>query len=168
MTDRLRSGHLDLALAYSGQIDEEPDLRHIPWFTDEYRLAVPADSQFVHRPPVRLADLNQEDFVLFSREQSPRMHDMLIAHFYARGFTPRIVQEGTSHYTVMALVAAGLGCSVIPLSAATRLPAGVRLIEVADMALQTPIHAIWRAQSESPLLRRFVELLTTTHLTDIQ
>lgn len=167
VADRLRSGHLDLALAYSAQVDDEPDLRHIPWLNDEYRLAVPADSPFFHQPPARLADLNGEDFILFSREQSPRMHDMIMAHFHARGFTPRIVQEGTSHYTVMALVAAGLGCSVMPLSAISRIPKDVRLVAVPDMALYTPIHAIWRAGSESPLLTRFVELLTSAPMPDL-
>ncbi len=161
ITERLRSGHIDLALAYSGQIDEGSELRHVPWFTDEYRLAVPADSRFCTNPPSRLAELDGEDFILFGREQSPRMHDMIMAHFHDRGFTPRIVQVGTSHYTVMALVAAGLGCSVMPLSAASRVPRGVRLVAVPDMALYTPIHAIWRVDSETPLLKRFVDLLTS-------
>ena len=162
ITERLRAGHLDLAVAYSGQIDDESELRHVPWFTDEYRLAVPADSRFCRCPPSRLAELDGEDFILFGREQSPRMHDMIMAHFHDRGFTPHIVQVGTSHYTVMALVAAGLGCSVMPQSAASRVPKGVRLVTVPDMALHTPIHAIWRADSETPLLKRFVELLTST------
>lgn len=160
ITDRLRSGQLDLVLAYGGQIDDgDTQLRHQPWFTDEYRLAVAVDSPLARRPPARLADLDGEDFVLFRRDQSPRMHDMIMGHFHERGFTPRIVQEGTSHYTVLALVAAGLGCSVIPVGAASRMPDGVCLIEVADMALHTPIHAVWRAESETPLLRRFVALL---------
>ncbi|MFT4194298.1 LysR family transcriptional regulator [Ottowia sp.] len=160
ITDRLRSGHLDLALAYSGQIDEDdPDLRHRPWFTDEYQLAVAVDSPLARQPPACLAELNGEDFILFRRDQSPRMHDMIMGHFHERGFTPRIVQEGTSHHTVLALVAAGLGCSVMPISAKARMPRGVRLMEVADMALRTPIHAVWSAASETPLLRRFMALL---------
>jgi DNA-binding transcriptional LysR family regulator len=161
IADRVRSGHLDLALAYSGQIDEgDAELRHCPWFTDEYRLVVPVGSRLGSTPPASLAELNDEDFILFRRDQSPRMHDMIMTHFHQRGFSPRIVQEGTTHYTVLALVAAGLGCSVMPLSAASRLPEGVRLVTVPDMALLTPIHAVWRAAAETPLLRRFVDLLT--------
>ncbi len=161
VADRVRSGHLDFALAYSGQLDgADTELRHRPWLVDEYRLVVPADSHLARQPPRRLADLNQEDFILFRRDQSPRMHDMIMTHFHQRGFSPRLVQEGTTHYTVLALVAAGLGCSVMPVSAAPRMPEGVRMVPVPDMAIHTPIYAIWRAQAETPLLRRFVDLLT--------
>ena len=161
MAERLRSGQLDLAVVYGGQVEPHAGelVRH-PWFVDEYRLVVPAGSPLLEHPPRCLAELGDEDFVLFRRDQSPRMHDMIMHHFHQRGLSPRIVQEGTSHYTVLGLVAAGLGCSVMPVSAQSRMPEGVRLLDVPDLALHTPIHAVWREGAETPLLRRFVHLLT--------
>jgi len=159
IAERVRDGHLDLALAYRNQADDDSSLHSRPWLVDEYRLVVHRDSALARRPPRRLADLNGEDFILFRRDQSPRMHDTIIHHFHQRGFSPHIVQEGTTHYTVLALVAAGLGCSVMPVSAAARMPAGVKMLPVPDMQLLTPIHAVWHRDNFTPVVQRFVDLL---------
>lgn len=159
IADRVRDGHLDLALAYRDPTDHDPTLLSRPWLVDEYRLVLHQNSALAKRPPRRLADLNGEDFILFRRDQSPRMHDTIIHHFHQRGFSPHIVQEGTTHYTVLALVAAGLGCSVMPVSAAARMPAGVKMLPVPDMALHTPIHAVWHRDKHTPVVQRFVDVL---------
>lgn len=159
VVQRLRDGHLDMAVAYPGPATLPAPLDSRRWMTDEYRLAVSAGSPLARRPPRRLRDLAEEDFVLFRRDQSPPMYDLILHHFHQRGFSPRIVQEGTSHTTVLALVAAGLGCSVIPQSAQSRIPAGVRLVEVGDMDLRTPIHLIWRTDRPSELIDRFARRL---------
>lgn len=159
VTQRVLDGQLDLALAYTGRLAEDGPLATAHWMEDSYLLALHEDSALARRPPRQLADLNDEDFILFRRDQSPRLHDLMIHHFYQHGFSPRIVQEGTTHYTVLGLVAAGLGCSVIPASAERRLPPGVKLIAVSDLDIRMPISLVWRADNPSPLIPRFVELL---------
>jgi DNA-binding transcriptional LysR family regulator len=159
VSDRVLDGHLDVALAYTGLLEAGGPLQSAPWMIDEYRLAVPIDSPYARRPPRRLADLNGEDFVLFRRDQSPRLHDLLIHHFHQRGFSPHIVQEGTTHYTVLALVAAGLGCSVMPSSAEPRVPPGVKLVRVPDMRLFIPVDLVWRKDHHTPAVQRLVDLL---------
>lgn len=159
ITQRLLDGHLDLAVAYPGTSGPAQPLASRIWLTDEYRLAVNRRSPLATRPPARLRDLAGEDFVLFRRDQSPPMYDLILHHFHERGFSPRIVQEGTSHTTVLALVAAGLGCSVIPQSAASRIPPDVCLVPVGDLALHTPIHLIWRRDHADELIARFGDLL---------
>jgi DNA-binding transcriptional LysR family regulator len=159
ITQRVIDGHLDLALAFVGPLADDSPLATLPWMEDRYLLAVHEDSALARHPPGCLADLNKEDFILFRRDQSPRLHDLMIHHFFQRGFSPRIVQEGTSHFTVLGLVAAGLGCSVIPASAQRRLPPGVMLLEVPDLELNMPIHLVWRKEDHSPVIQRFAELL---------
>lgn len=159
IAERVREGQLDLALAYRHPDDEEGTLQSRLWLMDDYRLVVHQDAPLARRPPRRLADLNGEDFILFRRDRSPRMYDTIIHNFHQRGFSPRIVQEGTTHYTVLALVASRLGCSVMPVSAAGRLPAGVKMLPIPDMQLHTPIHAVWRRDNLTPVVQRFVELL---------
>lgn len=159
VTERVLDGHLDLALAYTGTLEADGPLQSLPWMVDEYRLAVHADSPLARRLPRRLAELEGEDFVLFRRDQSPRLHDLMIHHFHQRGFSPRIVQEGTTHYTVLGLVAAGLGCSIVPGSAEQRLPPGVKLLRVPDLALRIPVDLVWRRAHPTPAIQRFVALL---------
>lgn len=159
VTERLLDGHLDMALAYTGALDKDSRLQCVPWLADDYLLAVNEASSLAQRPPRRLAELNGEDFILFRRDQSPRLHDVMIHHFHQNGFSPRIVQEGTTHYTVLGLVAAGLGCSVMPASARQRLPPGVRLLRVPDLNLRLPIDLVWRKDRHTPVIQRFADLL---------
>ena len=159
VTRRVLEGHLDMALAYTGPLAGDSPLAVVPWMEDTYLLAVHEDSALARRPPLKLADLNEDDFILFRRDQSPRLHDLMIHHFHQRGFSLRIVQEGTTHCTVLGLVAAGLGCTVIPTSAERRLPPGVKLIPVSDLDIRMPINLVWRHDNPSPLIPRFVDLL---------
>jgi len=159
VTGRVLEGHLDLALATTGPLAADSPLDSALWFVDDYRLAVNESSALAKNPPRRLADLNGEDFVLFRRDQSPHLHDLMIHHFHQLGFSPHVVQEGTTHYTVLGLIAAGLGCSVLPASAGQRLPPGVRLVRVPDLNLHVPVSMVWRRDSQTPVIHRFVDLL---------
>lgn len=160
VTERVLGGQLDMGLAYIGAIESQSPLQHVPWMTDDYLLAVHETSPLARHPPSCLADLNAEDFIMFRRDQSPRLHDLMIHHFHQRNFSPRITQEGTTHYTVLGLVAAGLGCTIIPASVAEqRLPPGVCLLRVTDFDIRMPIHLVWRRDNHTPVIQRFADLL---------
>ena len=160
VTQRVLEGHLDLALAYAGELGRDNPLVSKHWMTDTYLLAVHESSALAKRPPKKLAELAKEDFIFFRRDQSPLLHDMMIHHFRERNFSPRITQEATSHNTALGLAAAGLGCTVIPRSIADqRLPQGVRLVAVPDLNVQMPVHLIWRRDHNTPVIQRFSDLL---------
>ena len=61
-----------------------------------------------------LSAVRHEPFVLISRQRSPTFHQHALNLCSKYGFRPRIVQEVPELTTVLALVKAGLGVSVIP------------------------------------------------------
>lgn len=61
-----------------------------------------------------LSAVRHEPFVLISRQRSPTFHQHALNLCSKYGFRPRIVQEVPEVTTVLALVKAGLGVSVIP------------------------------------------------------
>jgi DNA-binding transcriptional LysR family regulator len=157
---RVLEGHLDLALAFIGAPLEDSPLQARPWMTDTYLLAVHETSPMAKKPPKKLAQLLGEDFIFFRREPSPRLYDLMIHHFHERHFSPRITQEATSHNTALGMVAAGLGCTVIPRSVAQqRLPDGVCLIAIADLDVQMQVNLVWRRDHLTPVVERFADLL---------
>lgn len=164
VTQRVLEGHLDLALAYVGELSAENPLASRHWMTDTYLLAVHEASPMAKKPPKKLAELAKEDFIFFRRDQSPLLHDLMIHHFRERNFSPHITQEATSHNTALGLTAAGLGCTVIPRSVAEqRLPQGVCLVSVPDLNVRMPVHLIWRRDQDTPVIQRFADLLCASN-----
>lgn len=101
-----------------------------------------------------------EPFIIISRDRSASFYDHVLGVCAAAGFTPRIVQEASELYTVLSLVGAGLGISLVPRSAALmRLP-GVRFRELTLPEAAWNIGLAWhRDASPAPLVRRFVEMV---------
>ena len=65
------------------------------------------------------ASLEGEPFVLFSRRMGILAYDRTIRCCLDAGFQPRIVQEAPQFPTLIRLVAAGLGVSLVPACVAT-------------------------------------------------
>ncbi|MGV8488734.1 LysR substrate-binding domain-containing protein, partial [Pseudomonas aeruginosa] len=61
-----------------------------------------------------LAELRDEDFILFPRHVSPHYHDLIIARCVDAGFSPRIRHEARLWQTVAAMVGLGMGCALFP------------------------------------------------------
>jgi DNA-binding transcriptional LysR family regulator len=61
-----------------------------------------------------LSDLADEDFVFFPDAQGPVLHARVMAAFRQTGFLPRVTQEARQMHTILSLVAAGMGVSLVP------------------------------------------------------
>lgn len=70
--------------------------------------------------------------------------------------TPRTTTQDL--FTVLALVDAGLGAAVIPLSAAPLAPASVAIVPVTATAAQWTVGAIWRTDALAPAAAHLLTL----------
>jgi len=77
-------------------------------------------------------DLADEQFVLWPRDDSPEGYDHVIASCRAAGFTPRIAAETSEAQTVLALVAAGVGVSIVGSSLRETAGSGVAFVSLRD------------------------------------
>jgi DNA-binding transcriptional LysR family regulator len=66
------------------------------------------------KQPLDISEFASEDFVTVSRHIGCGVHDQTMALCAAAGFAPRVVQEGGELSTVLGLVAAGIGVSILP------------------------------------------------------
>ncbi|HTI70627.1 MAG TPA: LysR substrate-binding domain-containing protein [Candidatus Limnocylindria bacterium] len=125
-------------------------------FQEPYRLLCPRRSRLARHGPVRLAALAEEPFVLYQGH----VRDAALAACRAVGFEPRIACETRELTTVHALVAAGLGVSLLPQLATSRGTSGCAVISIESPVLHREIALISRAkQSPSPAAEGFELLL---------
>jgi DNA-binding transcriptional LysR family regulator len=75
------------------------------------------------------------------------------------GFRPRVVQEVVEITTVLALVHAGLGVSMIPESFPHNRFEGIRTHRITDRAAEWRVAAAWRKDDSNPLIPQFLRLL---------
>ncbi len=104
---------------------------------------------------IPLRRLATEPLVLFPRAQAPGFHDLLIGRLTATGEAPTVVQYAPEMLTIIGLVAAGIGVSLVPASVEHLALDGVTYRPLSG-APDTELVAVTRTQDESPLVRGFV------------
>ncbi|MCY3851246.1 MAG: LysR family transcriptional regulator [Acidimicrobiaceae bacterium] len=87
--------------------------------------AMPSSHRLAGESSIRLGDLREDEFVGFSREQSPTLHARLRVMLAPHGvdYSPAI--EATEYTTILGLVAAGEGVALVP--------AGVQSLRLPDL-----------------------------------
>jgi DNA-binding transcriptional LysR family regulator len=155
--EELRSGKLDAGFLLFRPRDDE-SLSGITLHREPLLLAVPCDSPLAKKPPRHLRELGGTEFIWFPRNASPGYHDQLIHCFRKGGFTPRVTQEGADNNALLCMVAAGLGCTILPAIASVNAPESVVFLELEDLDIQLPLELVWRSDNTSPALQRFVEV----------
>ncbi len=155
--DQLRAvsaGVIDVGLVRP-PIDDDGELRAQTVLRERTVAALPAGHALARLVRVPLARLAAEPLVLFPRDQAPGFHDLLIAALGSTGAGPRVVQYAPEMLTIIGLVAAGTGVSLVPASVSRLALDGVTYRPVSG-APRSELVAITRARDESALVRAFV------------
>jgi DNA-binding transcriptional LysR family regulator len=97
--------------------------------------------------------------IIFPRRIAPAFHDAILSCFHDAGLTPRIGQEAIQMQTIVSLVSAGMGIALVPQSVSNLKRPGVEYKPLANKTPSIETGFAWRRDSESPVLRAFLELL---------
>ena len=120
-------------------------------------VAMPDVHPLAQRSLVRLADLVGESLVLLTPAGSPGLRAALASSIAQLGGEERIIQEVAEMQTVIGLVAAGVGISLVPESVRALVRHGVTYRPLDDTAPVVRLAMAWRATDESPVLTAFLE-----------
>ncbi|MCO3732639.1 LysR family transcriptional regulator [Pseudomonas aeruginosa] len=107
-----------------------------------------------------IAALAEEPFVFFPRSYSTGLYDQVIALTRQAGFSPRIAQEASEAMTIIGLVSAGLGVSILPASFRRTRVDGVVYRTLSDPEATTAVWLVRRQNEGSPLALSFIDLVT--------
>lgn len=113
-TDRalraLANRELDLALVSLPITDGRVEVRSL--FREELLLALPRRHALARRRAIGTADLQPQNFIFMADTHC--LGEQALQFCYAQGFSPRISCRSAQIETVQALVAAGVGISMVP------------------------------------------------------
>jgi DNA-binding transcriptional LysR family regulator len=111
-TDALESHKLDLGLL-PGPVSE-PGLQSETFVSSLLVAALPSGHALAKHPSLRLEQLANEPFLLFPPSARSRFLEVILDACTDAGFVPRVVQEANHMHTLLALVHAGFGITLIP------------------------------------------------------
>ena len=122
-------------------------------------MAVLPRSRRIQSKSVRIADLANESFVLFHREGSPSLFDTITGMCQNAGFCPRVENQPNMMQTVLSLVEAEQGVSIVPACVRNLRSDGVRFYRLQPDGVRVELVAAWRKANPSIVLRSFLELI---------
>jgi DNA-binding transcriptional LysR family regulator len=109
---------------------------------------------------LHLSELAAEPFVFFPRTYGSGLYAQLMDLARQAGFTPLFTQEAGEVMTIIGLVAAGLGVTVLPASYRRMRIDGVVYRTLLDPDATSAVWLVQRKDQQSPMARAFVELVT--------
>jgi len=128
-------------------------LRHDPLV-----VVVPTTHRLARKELVSFADLNHEPFVMYSRDVGTGLHMQIQRLCRVAGFEPMVSQEAREASTIIGLVAAGCGVSILPESFQCIKMTGVCYRNISDEQATTALMLARRAGETSALVEAFFKL----------
>lgn len=123
---------------------------------------LPEHHPLARQERIAVSQLASEPFVLQSRQRGAGYYMQLMKLCLAAGFSPNVVQEVTEMHTIVSLVAAGIGVSLVPLSTRNIRSQGVVYRELEGTATLTEIAVAWRRDLQSTVAQNFLMVARET------
>jgi DNA-binding transcriptional LysR family regulator len=156
----LREGRLDAALSRPPLVE---DLATEVVLFEPVAAVLPDGHPLAARSALELADLAGEPWVLTPRESWPPWHRKYDDDFARAGFRPRVVERASTPQSLLALVAAGVGVTRLPLSSRTLRDSGVTFVPLSGDGAHVVL--VWRPDAPHhalPALRRILHEIART------
>lgn len=154
----LEEGRLDLAFLRSGghsfagvslyQIENE-----------RMKIVLPVKHPLAKKKKLPLAALVGESFVLIPREASPTLHDEIVTACRQAGFEPTLGQQAPQLSSVVSLVSAEFGVSIVPASVSQIQAEGVVYVDIGGMGVKTRLALASRASDASAKTANFLAVV---------
>jgi len=155
--DALRQDAIDLGFAHTPL--NLGEMRSALLLREPLVAVLPASHPRANASQIRLETLARDHFVMFPRHASPLLHDMVVATCYDAGFSPDIAHRGGHYFTLVSMVAKGLGVALVPRWMRNLPISGASFVPIHGAKPVVRVSVIWNQHNPSPLLPKVLALL---------
>ncbi len=152
----LRDGRIQIGFVRT--LVHDDTLQTETLFKEPLLVALPEKHLLPGQSKVPVEALAHEHFILAPRHLGTGLYDQIISLCKQAGFSPNVTQEAIQMQTILGLVAAGLGVSLIPASARHLRERGVVYRELQISTVQVEMALAWRKEDISPALQAFISV----------
>lgn len=151
----LRDGEIDLGVISS---PAPVGISTLMVRNESLMLALPSDHPLAGREQVGIGELRDQRFIAYPASHGSRVRDAMLSMCTAAGFVPHIAQEAPDPYSLLMLVGAQVGVSIVVSSSTHIQVDGVAYRPLVESDIVLPIALAWRDSNPSLALRTVVGL----------
>ena len=118
-------------------------------------VALPAGHALCRFDRLELAQLNEQAFIMHSPTHGKYFHDRIVSMLVADEVKPHFTQYIDQTPTILSLVRAGLGVSILPASSQRFHYDNVEFREIAGNTVQAEMSMAWRSDQDNPAVTAF-------------
>lgn len=138
---------IDLGFTFGRAI---PDgLEGFRYHAEPFVACLPDGHRYASAKRISLSKLENEEFILFTRNVSPDYHQSIVAACHSVGFAPRIRHEVRHWLSVVSFVAQGIGVSLVPASLAKSSVSNVFFVPLSDARLDSETWCVWNPKGSA-------------------
>ncbi|MES2107341.1 MAG: LysR family transcriptional regulator [Bacteroidota bacterium] len=152
----LELGKLDAGILRAPVHSEKLTVKSL--FFDPFVVVVPSkEKQFEHHDDL-VSFIKNSPFIFFNKDFAPQYNDKLLEICERMGFKPDITHEANNVYSILQLVEAGLGVSILPASLQQQYGyLQVSFIQLRDIPVNTEVVLAYKSSNKSAALKWFIE-----------
>ena len=152
LVEELLVGNLQLGF---DRLPAKPPLTAIPLFSDRLAIAI-HESETIDEANL-WTSLSHHNYLALSRGRNPTMNKHISAYLWEAQQRPVVVEEADDLITVLALVSARLGYTIIPASVARISQPQIRFIPLPGEDAQWSVGLLWNSEFSDPARRAFIQ-----------
>lgn len=157
----LKNHQLDVIFQRSPSFEQnDPALSFQPILEEYFVVALPTTHALADRTKISLQALADDEIILPSLDVLP-FYEKIVTLCREAGFEPKINQavRVTGVVTLLSLVAAGVGVSILPNHVQTLHREGIVYRSLQNAALNRQMAVVWRQEDSSIVLRQFLKVI---------
>ncbi|MDD9729771.1 LysR family transcriptional regulator [Mameliella sp. AT18] len=160
--EALAHGDIDAGIIIRPGEAFRPSLSHHPLPSEPLVAVVPdrwAPPDAIAAGSISFDRIADAPLIFFPRHVAPAYYDAVADHYAAHGRALRIHQEAIQMQTIIGLVAAGLGISLVPRSMTEMSRKGAHYLNLEGTPPRIEVCMIWKDGHDQPVLKSFLSLL---------
>ncbi len=151
--------HRSLDVAFVRNPPKEDFLSARLVFREPIIAAIPADHHCAGQTMIEPAQIAAEPLVIPARSHRPILFDVIQTYLHDHGQDPQILQEANERHMIIAMVAAGLGVSLVPEWVSQFQHKDVVYRPLSDGGPIVDVHVAWRSNENMAAVHSFLDLL---------
>lgn len=157
--EALASGEIDIGFTRSVPTEFREMLASEVLFREPILAALPQGHPLSDQNEIRLVQLASDRFVLYQRDCAPALFDAILALCKRAKFSPRLAGSPTQWQSLLTLVEAGEGVSLVPACVHQLKSNGVLFRKLLDRGCESDVVVAWRHDESDAIRDGFLDLL---------